>query len=614
MDTDERARGRDDQVGRERDDQVRREGGDLAEREAAAADATGTADDAPVGARAEGEPARAPADVSTPFPERPLPDWKVLVTAAEAYPEMERLVMSAERELFLGLHVFQGDTALRSEEALAAGHEVWSDLLRAAMERGVSVRILLTDFDPAGIPALHVTAWRRVKELLESMREHIERMPDLFELQVVLPAGQVGIVQRRVFWPPLYLFLRRWAEDHPDEVPFAPGWWSNLTDPSEPPFRVRPMPPKLLSSATLHQKFLVADAERGVIGGLDIDERRYDDPKHRRDAPETWHDVTLRVDGPIAGDLAAHFRECWDRNLVSGTTLLPDYIERHGLTGARATPFDAPPREARADEGGERGEGGEEASIRLLRTVSRHDPSPVALGPREEITEIEEAYVEAIGEARSLIYIESQYLRAGPVREALVRAGEREKGLGLIIVLPGAPEDVAYEGRAGSIQRYGEWLQSRFVHALRKVYGDRFALSAIVHERERTEMAERDAIFGRGMVYVHSKLMTVDDRTAIVGSANLNGRSMRWDTELCVRVRGRAFVNDLKQRLFDVHLLDAAKGLAEEADGLKVVRAWRSDAEERAVRGRTEGGAVPFPERKMHRFSKRSLFIPENMV
>ena len=586
-----------------------REGDELAAREKAAVEVTEAgAEHGPLGKAAEGDPSREPADVSAPYPERPLEGWKVLVTAAEAYPEMERLVMSAERELFLGLHVFQGDTALRSEEARAAGHEVWSDLLRAAMERGVSVRILLTDFDPAGIPELHVTAWRRVKELLASMREHIERLPELFEMQVVLPAGQVGAVQRRVFWPPLYLFLRRWAEDHADDVPFAPGWWSNLADPSEPPFRVMPMPPKLLSSATLHQKFLVADGERGVIGGLDIDERRYDDPKHRRDAPETWHDVTLRVDGPIAGDLATHFRECWDRNLVSGTTLLPDYIDRHGLTGASAMPFDAPAREEREPV---RVEG---SSIRLLRTLSRHDPSALALGPREAITEIEDAYVEAIGEARSLIYVESQYLRARAVREALVEAGTREKGLGLIIVLPGAPEDVAYEGRAGSIQRYGEWLQSRFVHALRKTYGDRFGLFAIVHEREREERAERDAIFGRGMVYVHSKIMSVDDRLAIVGSANLNGRSMRWDTELCVRVRDRAFVNELKRRLFEVHLDGAGAGLAEEADGLKVVRAWRADAEARAVRGRTEGGAVPFPERRMHRFSKRSLFIPENMV
>ena len=565
------------------------------------------------------------ADVSVPFPERPLPGWQVLVMASEAYPEMERLVMSAREELLIGLHVFQGDTKLHSKEALEAGHAVWSDLLCDAMERGVSVRILLTDFDPAGIPELHVTAWRRVKELLESMRGHIERMPELFELQVVLPAGRVGVAQRRLFWPPLYVFLRSWVDGNRDDVPHSPGWWKNLVSLDEVPFRVRFNPPKLLSSTTLHQKFIVADGRSAVIGGLDVDERRYDDPKHARDAPETWHDVTLRVEGPVAGDIATHFRECWDRNLATGHSLLEEYIEHHGLVGARARPFDAPPREAPSPERVT------EPSVRLVRTLSQEDTHPFALGPKPEITEIEEAYVEAIGEARSLIYIESQYLRARAIREALVEAGEREKGLGLVIVLPGAPEDIAYEGRAGSVQRYGEWLQSRVVHALRKTFGERVGLYAVVQDRERDEQGERDALYGRGMVYVHSKIMTVDDRLAIVGSANLNGRSMRWDTELCVRVRSTEFATDLKRRLFEIHLGPDGAALADERDGLKVARAWRANAEARAMlweerfaqgptgddndRARARrGGVVPFPERKMHRFSKRSVFIPEDMV
>ena len=548
-------------------------------------------------------------DITAPFPERPLPSWKVLVTASEAYPEMERLVLAARSELFLGLHVFQGDTALRSQEAREAGHEVWSDLLCDAMERGVSVRLLLTDFDPAGIPELHVTAWKRVKELLESMRDHIERTPELFEMQVVLPAGRVGEVQRRVFWPPLYMFLRDLVRKGREELLHAPGWWKNVDSLDSEPIRVLFNPPKLLSSTTLHQKFLVADGERAVVGGLDIDERRYDDPKHRRDAPETWHDVTLAVEGPVAGDIATHFRECWDRNLATGHSLLEDYIEQHDLVGARAHPFDAPSRSP--EEPVEM----PEPSIRLLRTVSRENGGPMALGPEPEITEIEDAYVEAIGQARSLIYIESQYLRARAIREALVEAGEREKRLAVVIVLPGAPEDIAYQGRAGSVQRYGEYLQSRVVHALRKTYGERVGLYAIVHDRERREQGERDALYGRGMVYVHSKIMTVDDHTAIVGSANLNGRSMRWDTELCVRVRSRDFTADLKRRLFAIHLGEENARLADEPHGLVVARAWRADAEARAARPiGHEGGAVPFPEIKMHRFSKRSLFIPEDMV
>ena len=559
-------------------------------------------------------------DVSLPFPERPLTDWKVLVMASEAFPEMERLVMSAERELLIGLHVFQGDTELRSDEAKAAGHEVWSDLLRAAMDRGVRVRVLLTDFDPAGIPELHVTAWRRVKELLESMRSHIDRLPELFELQVVLPAGRVGRVQRDVLWPAVYLSLRQWLAQHSDEAPFAPGWWPNLSNLAEHPIRASFAPPKILSSTTLHQKFIVVDGERGVVGGLDVDERRYDDPKHRRDAPETWHDVTLRVEGPVARDLRTHFKECWDRNLRTGTSMLEDYIEHHDLVGARARPFDVGPRpnegQPWADLTGTVGEDGRDVpptSVRLLRTMSRPSDNPLTLGPDPDITEIEAAYVAAIAEAKHLVYLESQYLRSRAIREALVDAGRRERDLAVIVLLPGAPEDVAFWGQAGSVQRYGDYLHSRIVTVCREVMGDRFQMYCLVQDAEREEEFERDALYGRGMVYVHAKVLTVDDHTAIVGSANLNGRSMQWDTELCVRVRGKDFVRDLKRRLWETHI--ERPDLADETDGLRVGRVWRSVAEARAAdRSNGGGGAVPFPEWEMHRFSKRSLLIPENMV
>ena len=557
-------------------------------------------------------------DVTAPFPERPLPDWKVLVMASEAYPEMERVVMGARRELLMGLHVFQGDTALRSDEAKAAGHEVWSDLLRDAMDRGVNVRILLTDFDPAGIPQLHVTAWRRVKELLESMRSHIDEVPDLFELQVVLPAGRVGTVQNKLLWPAVYLALRQWLSEHGDEAPFAPGWWPNIQNLEEHPIRATFAPPKTLSSTTLHQKFIVADGERGVVGGLDIDERRYDDPKHRRDAPETWHDVTVRVDGPVAKDLQRHFKECWDRNLATGVSMLEGYIEHHDLVGARARPFEVGPRPMGSEPWhdlsnsvGEDGESVPEPSVRLLRTMSQTDDDPLSLGPKPEITEIEAAYVREIGRAKHLIYLESQYLRSRAIRDALVEVGAREPNLAVVVLLPGAPEDVAFWGQAGAVQRYGDYLHGRIETVLRETMGDRFRMYCLVHDQKREEEFERDALYGRGMVYVHAKVMTVDDHTAIVGSANLNGRSMQWDTELCVRVRSKAFVTDLKNHLWREHI--DRDDLGAETDGLRVARIWRSVAEARAMDGET-GGAVPFPDREMHRFSKRSLLIPENMV
>ena len=43
------------------------------------------------------------------------------------------------------------------------------------------------------------------------------------------------------------------------------------------------------------------DGTHAIVGGLDIDERRFDDTSHRQSAEQTWHDVSVAVDGEAAG-------------------------------------------------------------------------------------------------------------------------------------------------------------------------------------------------------------------------------------------------------------------------------------------------------------------------
>lgn len=57
------------------------------------------------------------------------------------------------------------------------------------------------------------------------------------------------------------------------------------------------------------------------------------------------------------------------------------------------------------------------------------------------------------------------------------------------------------------------------------------------------------------IVYLHSKLMIVDDRRVIIGSANLNDRSLRGsrDSELCLFVEGKSLLRvSLGNRIDDV--------------------------------------------------------------
>ena len=71
-------------------------------------------------------------------------------------------------------------------------------------------------------------------------------------------------------------------------------------------FAPRPFVSAGLVPATHHQKLAAFDEEWLFIGGLDLDERRWDTPEHDRPGPETWHDVAVLVQGRAAADAHAH--------------------------------------------------------------------------------------------------------------------------------------------------------------------------------------------------------------------------------------------------------------------------------------------------------------------
>ena len=122
-------------------------------------------------------PARGPRRDSPPQ-DRPFPvrdGLKVtpLLLAAEMYPELERLVMGAREAAFLAFRVFDPQTATRSAEAKAAGLADWAALLKARVAAGVTVRVLLTDFEPTVAHQLHATSWssfRALRDVLASFQ------------------------------------------------------------------------------------------------------------------------------------------------------------------------------------------------------------------------------------------------------------------------------------------------------------------------------------------------------------------------------------------------------------------------------------------------------------
>jgi phospholipase D1/2 len=138
-----------------------------------------------------------------------------------------------------------------------------------------------------------------------------------------------------------------------------------------------------------------------------------------------------------------------------------------------------------------------------------------------EAREIEALYLRAIAAARRTIYFESQYLASHGIGEALARRLAEAHGPEIVIVNP-----LSAEG----------WLEEEVMGSAR---------SEILRKLRGADHADRFRIFhpaaeGGTPIYVHAKIMVVDDRLLKVGSSNLNNRSMGLDTECDVAVEAGA--------------------------------------------------------------------------
>jgi hypothetical protein len=155
-------------------------------------------------------------------------------------------------------------------------------------------------------------------------------------------------------------------------------------------------------------------------------------------------------------------------------------------------------------------------AVQVLRTYpARRRVIPFAPDGERSIAR---AYLKALGRARSLVYIEDQYLWGTLVADALAAALRRAPELRMIIVLPRHPDrDGRISGRAA---RAAQW---RAINNLVGAGGPRVAVYDLENEQGTP-------------IYVHAKAVVIDDVWAMVGSANLNRRSWTHDSEVACAV------------------------------------------------------------------------------
>jgi phosphatidylserine/phosphatidylglycerophosphate/cardiolipin synthase-like enzyme len=273
-----------------------------------------------------------------------------------------------------------------------------------------------------------------------------------------------------------------------------------------------------------HMKLVVlrhaSGPERDVafVGGIDLCHSRRDDAAHHGDQQRQpmaavyghrppWHDVQLMIQGPAVGDVETVFRERWEdpapltRNPLAR---LHDVLQ-HVDEDARRLPPQRPDPPRRGHH-----------AVQVLRTYPYRRPG-YRFAPHGERS-IARAYRKVLPRARSLIYLEDQYLWSATVADVLAGALAANPALHLIAVLPAFPDQ---DGRLSMPPNLLGRVAA--LKALQAAGGDRVA----VYSLENAAGAP---------IYVHAKVCVVDDTWAIVGSDNFNRRSWTHDSELSCAV------------------------------------------------------------------------------
>lgn len=509
---------------------------------------------------------------------------RICLTAAEAYPALESEFLSARRCIRASFRIFDPETALYSEDARKIGAN-WMDLLRHVVDRGVDISLTLADFDAIARPELHRLTRRSTRQLTELARD----LPAASGTLTVEPAphpARMGLLPRLALLPVIRKHLAAHCDDLnalPREeqdrmLADMPGLAKNLIRTKSGALRPKRIVLPDVLPATHHQKIAVFDGKSLYIGGLDLNQRRFDTLGHDRPADETWHDIQLLLDGAVAAEAEQH--------------LLRFNAEARG---------DLPPFQPRE----------------LLRTLSasRRLPLPF-VGPRTIADELRQAHLDHLSTARDLIYIETQFLRDLPLARALARRGQEEPDLNLVVILPAAPEEIAFSGENGVEMRHGEGLQIRCLDTLRAAFGDRFFAGAPAQRRAASgeDPDARHVLFGAPIIYVHAKLAVFDTHAAIVSSANLNGRSLSWDTEAGVALTHESDIVNLRDRCIAHWVGDAT--YAKLPALCHSARAWHDLAQGNAGRPPSErqGFLLPFPWSKSRNHATQVPGFPDEVV
>ncbi|KAL2198201.1 hypothetical protein P885DRAFT_34325 [Corynascus similis CBS 632.67] len=384
-----------------------------------------------------------------------------------------------------------------------------------------------------------------------------------------------------------------------------------------------------------HEKLCIVDHDIAFIGGIDLCFGRWDTPRHpvvddkptgfeSQDAPKDaehcqlfpgkdysnprildfsklhepyaemydrsmtprmpWHDIAMQVVGQPARDLTRHFVQRWN------------YVRR-GRKPTRPTPFLLPPPDCKPEELEAMGLSGT-CEVQILRSATTW-----SLGIENTEHSIQSAYIKMIENSEHFVYIENQFFITSTetlntkivngIGDALVRriirAHENDEDWRAVIIIPLMPgfQNEVNQPDGSSVRLILQCQYRSICRGEHSIFGRLRAAGIEPEDYIQFFSLRQWGKLGNGVLtteqlYIHAKCIIVDDRIVLIGSANINERSMLGsrDSETAAVVRdtdliwstmaGRPyqvgrFAHTLRLRLMREHLgLDVDEILEEE--------------------------------------------------
>ncbi|CAB3404351.1 unnamed protein product [Caenorhabditis bovis] len=251
-----------------------------------------------------------------------------------------------------------------------------------------------------------------------------------------------------------------------------------------------------------------------------------------------WHDIHSVTFGSPARDIARHFIQRWNSTKTEKLKDDPNY------------PFLLPksyenikvPRVFKSSAVSE------QVDVQVIRSLSKWSG---LLQQTED--SIQMAYLSLIANSKHYIYIENQFFVSlienndvtneicKVIHDRIIRAYKEKENYRVYIMIPLLPGFEGDVGAAGgsSLQAVLHWTYlslsqgpNSLIERLKLVIPDPFKYLHIGSLRTYDRLGQK---LVTELIYIHCKLLIVDDETVIIGSANINDRSQvgNRDSEVC---------------------------------------------------------------------------------